>query len=69
MTPLHYACKNGYIEAARILIENGADVNAVTPTISIYFIKCIPYRGTKKISFNLCLNWIIYDILFYTTFY
>ena len=34
MTPLHYACKNGYIEAACILIENGADVNAVTPTIS-----------------------------------
>ena len=34
MTPLHYACKNAFSEAVDILIKKGADVNAVTPTVS-----------------------------------
>ena len=54
-TPLHYACKNGFIEAVNILIEKGADVNAVTPTVS-FFIKSFPYLGLNKISFGLHLE-------------
>jgi hypothetical protein len=28
MTPLHYAAENGHVEIARLLLQNGADVNA-----------------------------------------
>ena len=27
-TPLHFACKNGSLGIAKLLIENGADINA-----------------------------------------
>ena len=27
-TPLHFACRYGYLQIAKILVENGADVNA-----------------------------------------
>lgn len=30
MTPLHYAAGNGHIEIAKLLLENEADVNAIT---------------------------------------
>lgn len=29
-TALHYAARNGHLDVCRILLENGADVNAVT---------------------------------------
>jgi ankyrin repeat protein len=29
-TPLHYAAYNGHVEIARLLLQNGADVNAKT---------------------------------------
>ena len=49
MTPLHYACKNGFSGAVSFLIEKGADVNAVTQTIS-FLSECFPHRGSNKIS-------------------
>ncbi|KAI9362545.1 ankyrin repeat-containing domain protein [Zopfochytrium polystomum] len=30
MTPLHCACKNGHADAARVLIDNGAEINATS---------------------------------------
>ncbi|CAG8721065.1 18813_t:CDS:2, partial [Acaulospora morrowiae] len=32
-TPLHYASRNGHLEICRILLESGANVNAVTPEL------------------------------------
>ena len=29
MTPLHYAALKGHVDVAKVLIQNGADVNAV----------------------------------------
>ena len=34
MTPLHYACEKGFSDVVSILVKKGADVNAVTPTVS-----------------------------------
>ena len=28
-TALHYAAENGHVDVAKVLIQNGADVNAV----------------------------------------
>ena len=33
-TPLHYACNDGHLEVAQLLIDNGADVNARDKVIS-----------------------------------
>ena len=49
MTPLHYACKNWFSGAVSFLIEKGADVNAVTQTIS-FLSEFFPHRGSNKIS-------------------
>ncbi|EXX55155.1 uncharacterized protein OCT59_004119 [Rhizophagus irregularis] len=32
-TPLHYAARKGYLDICRILIDYGADVNAITPEL------------------------------------
>ncbi|CAG8724442.1 16119_t:CDS:2, partial [Racocetra fulgida] len=33
-TPLHYAARSGNLEICRLLLEHGANVNAVTPELS-----------------------------------
>lgn len=39
----HYAARKGYLDICRILIDYGADVNAITPelfsTVSSYILK------------------------------
>ena len=62
MTPLHYACKNWFSGAVSFLIEKGADVNAVTQTIS-FLSECFPHRGPNKSSLALHLGKYINDIL------
>ncbi len=34
LTPLHFACQNAHFEIARLLLNHGADIEAVTKNVS-----------------------------------
>ena len=46
LLPLHYAAKNGYVDVAKVLIQNGADVNAE----GRYNLTALPMQLRKDMS-------------------
>lgn len=53
-TPLHVACRSGFYEIAKQLIEAGADVNAVEPTFGAVPLHKATYNGFADITELLC---------------
>ena len=53
-TPLHVACRSGFYDTAKILIEAGADINAVEPTFGAVPLHKATYNGFADITQLLC---------------
>ncbi|WP_415238652.1 ankyrin repeat domain-containing protein [Seleniivibrio woodruffii] len=53
-TPLHVACRSGFYDIAKILIEAGADINAIEPTFGAVPLHKATYNGFADITQLLC---------------
>ncbi len=50
MTPLHWACKRGHFDIAKVLIDNGSIVNAIDIVIILNIYVCVKIYIFKKIK-------------------
>lgn len=53
-TPLHYACKLNYLEAAKVLLEHGANPNAVSSIDDMPIHCCVGDGNAEMIDLLIC---------------